>query len=133
MEEETLIYKIKCPKCAAKAEAVMMKGRIKGTYREPTANFVATRIQCEQCGLVRDRNNDAALAYELWYKTDFKGNTLWAVNERHIDFLINWLSGKMNKNDLSYFERTYAEILPKWLIINKEKAVVRLKKLKEKG
>jgi hypothetical protein len=122
MNEEILLYKIKCPKCSAKADAVMTKSGIKGTYREPTANFIAKRIECKKCGLIRDKLDNKNLDFELWYKTDFKGHSLWAVNENHLDFLIGWLNGKMNSKDLGYIERAYAETLPKWIVTNKKKS-----------
>jgi hypothetical protein len=133
MKNEMLIYKIKCPQCSAKADAIMTECGIKGTYREPTNNYIAERIECPECGLIRNKNKNEILDYELWYKSDFKGNLLWAVNEKHLNFLIEWLNGKMNKSELNHFERAYAETLPKWIITNKIKAVDKLMKLREKG
>ena len=128
-----LIYKIKCPHCSAKADAIMTKCGIKGTYREPIHSYIAERIKCQKCGLIRNKSKNEGLDYELWYKTDFKGYSLWAVNEKHLNFLIEWLNGMMNKSELNHFERAYAEILPKCVITNKIKAANKLVKLREKG
>ncbi len=106
---------------------------ITGTYREPMHNYIAERIECQKCGLIRNKSKNEGLDYELWYKTDFKGYSLWAVNEKHLNFLIEWLKGKMNKCELNHFERAYAETLPKWVITNKIKAADKLMKLREKG
>jgi hypothetical protein len=39
----------------------------------------------------------------IWYKTKLKGHSLWAVNDRHLDFMIAWFSQKILKpySDLS--------------------------------
>lgn len=128
-----VIYRIKCPKCFSKADVIMEEAGIKGTYREPTINFVAKRIQCFTCGFIRDVPKGKESDYELWYKTDLNGHSLWAVNEKQLDFLISWLSGAMNRRNLSLHDKAYAETLPKWLITNKNNALEKLRQLKSKG
>ena len=68
-------------------------------------------------------------SYELWYKTNLNNHVIWAVNEAHLEFMIDWFSNKIpkpyNKN-----EEHLVETYPKWMITNKAKVLEKLKKLK---
>jgi hypothetical protein len=131
--ENTIIYNVKCPRCFAKAEAIMKQpGICSGTYREGFYLPIARLITCNKCGFIKELSKANGTNYELWYKTKFKNHTLWAYNEAHIDFLINWLSKNMNKHNLEFFDRIKLEVLPKWLITNRLKVIDKLKKLKLK-
>ena len=99
-----------------------------GSYREPICGVGVERILCSNCALARDVKAGDENKYELWFKTIFKGHSLWANNEQHIDLLIDWLSGNMARKDSD----SYLEILPQWMITNKDKVVEKLKQLKSR-
>lgn len=100
----------------------------RGTYRESILGKSVEKILCSVCCLSKFIKNGQELNYELWYKTDIKGNALWAYNTEHIDQLIKWLSSDMMRKNSD----SYLETLPKWMITNIIKVVEKLKQLKNK-
>ncbi len=128
-----MIYAVKCPRCSKKAEAQMTAVGIKGTYREPTAKLAASRITCGECGHVIDSSEAPTDKYELWFSSTLRGHRLWAVNESHLEWLIQWLSGDLDNSRLSLADRSYVEALPKWVLTNREDAVKSLQKMRTQG
>jgi len=118
---DTKEYAIKCPKCSARAVAVMHAIGIKGTYREATVRMGVHRLVCGSCGFAKDVAAGDSGRYELWYATEFKGHRLWAVNREQLAFLIAWLSGTIREADLSLDERAMVESLPKWMVLGKNR------------
>jgi hypothetical protein len=115
-------YRIRCPRCAGKADGVMVPSGVRGTYRDVYLDHRLDRIVCPSCGLA----TTVALGtgYELFYRADFRGHTLWARNEEEIDALIDWLlSGRSGTG-------TAFEALPQWMITDRAKVVERLRKLR---
>jgi hypothetical protein len=110
-------YSVKCPKCSGQAVAQMSCVGSKGTYRELLGKLGGKRIVCDACGFSQETPPDKCDDYELWYATDFRGKRLWAVNRKHLSFLISWLSGEIEKSDLSRADRALVETLPKWMIL----------------
>jgi hypothetical protein len=135
-------FTVKCPKCSAKATAIMKPIGIKGTYREPTFKMGVHRLLCESCGLSKGGSPDNSEVYELWYVTNFRGHRLWACNHQHLSMLISWLAGDFRKQDVRFASfadrhfgmRVIAESLPKWMVIAKNRVGVlkSLRKMREK-
>lgn len=125
-------YAIKCPKCSNRAIAVMRPSGIKGTYREPTVRLSVLRIVCKACGFAQDATPSREDEYELWYVTEFRGHRLWAINRKHLSFLISWFSDDLKKAELSIGDRAMVEAFPKWMIKNKTSVLSCLKKMWEK-
>lgn len=94
----------------------------KGSYREVYVDHRLARIVCPSCSLVQEVG-PGGRGYELWYKTDWKGHTLWARNEEHAHALIEWLSSGRSGTGTPY------EALPKWMITDRAKVVAKLRKL----
>jgi hypothetical protein len=126
-------YAVRCPKCARKAEATMVEAGVKGTYREATERLVASRISCAECGHVKDTPAAPTDDYQLWYVTALRGHRLWAVNDEQLEFLMDWLSGNLNKAGLSVAARAYVEALPKWLLAHRKEAIQSLEKMRTRG
>ena len=122
-------YIIKCPQCSCKAVAIMKAVAIKGTYREPTYKMGVRRLICQSCGLSKEVTAADSDVYELWYRTGYRGHSLWAVNLEHLSFLISWLSGEIRKSDVRlaghthprFDDRIIAESLPKWMVLAKNR------------
>jgi hypothetical protein len=121
-----VIYAIRCPRCSAKANGIMRPEGTKGTYREVYVAHRLERIVCSSCGLIQEIGPGAD-DYELWYKTDFKGHTLWARNEEHVLGLIEWLSSGRSATGTPY------EALPQWMVTDRAKVVANLRKLVAAG
>jgi len=94
-------YAVKCPRCSKKAVAQMTAVGMNGTYREPAAKLAASRITCGECGHVTDSSHAPTDNYELWFSSTLRGRRLWAVNESQLEWLIQWLSGDMDKSRIS--------------------------------
>ena len=124
-------YVIKCPKCSSRAVALMKPVGIKGTYREPTVKLGVRRIACKVCGFAQDAQSVQESGYELWYTTDFRGHRLWAVNRKHLSFLISWFSDDLKKAELRAGDRAMVEVFPKWMIKNKSGGLTCLKRMSE--
>ena len=104
----------------------MQPAGTKGTYRELYVDHRLARIVCSSCKLAQDVGPDSR-DYELWYKTDFKGHTLWARNEEHAHALIEWLSSGRSATGTIY------EALPRWMVTDRAKVVAKLRKLVARG
>jgi len=124
-------YSIKCPKCSSKAVALMKRVGIKGTYREPTVKLGVRRIVCKVCGFAQDAPSAQESEYELWYATEFRGHRVWAVNGKHLSFLISWFSDDVKKAELSIGDRAMVEVFPKWMIKSKPGVLTCLKRMAE--
>ena len=119
-----MIYTLRCPRCAGKATGIMKESGTRGSYREVYIAFRLARLVCDHCKLVREPAPGSD-AYELYYKTNFRGHTLWARDERHIDALIEFLESTRSATGTSF------EALPKWMITDRAKVVAALRKLRE--
>jgi hypothetical protein len=125
-----VVYNVKCPKCSAKATARMHATGTAGTYREPMIKLGARLIVCDACGFFWKVPLDKSDSYELWYVTNFKGHRLWACNNRHLFFLISWISGDRSKIvQLGIANRARMESLPKWMLLAKNRVAI-LKRLR---
>ena len=122
---EPLIFAVKCPRCASKAEGITKPSGTKGTYREVYVDFRIDRILCAHCGLAKSAST-SPLPYELWYRSNFRGHTLWARNEDHVDSLIEHLTHGRSLTGTSY------EALRRWMVTNRSKVVEALRKLRER-
>jgi hypothetical protein len=118
-------YLVRCPQCGERAQVVPRAG-------ETLAAPVARRLVCAHCGLTKDR----AAAYppraqdawydqlELWLQTPCGGETLWAYNQEHLDFLEQYVAAPLRERahpDGSTLSQTgarnstLASRLPAWI------------------
>lgn len=119
------IYRIRCPRCAGKADGVMVPCGTRGTYREVYVDYRLERIVCPSCGLATIVK--FGTSYEFYYRTDFRGHTLWARNEAHIDALIAWLTSNESATGRQF------ETLPKWMLRDRAKVAEHLRTLRDRG
>lgn len=109
----------------------MKRVGIKGTYREPTVKLGVRRVVCKVCGFAQDAPSARESEYELWYATEFSGHRLWAVNREHLSFLISWFSGDEKSAELNVGDKSMVEVLPKWMLKNKQAVLNCLKRMAE--
>ena len=92
-------YLVRCPRCGECAQVVPLAG-------ETLAAPVARRLVCAHCGLTKDRGartsktRDQDAWYdqlELWLQTPCCGETLWAYNKEHLDFLEQYVAATLRE------------------------------------
>lgn len=81
---------------------------------------------------------DCYFKYPLWYKTEFKGETLFAYNMEHLTYLLNFISNKVRErqqNEHGWSNRSLESRLPKWMLSAKNRETIekKLRELMEKG
>nr|WP_317199049.1 hypothetical protein [uncultured Psychrobacter sp.] len=112
--DPTLVH---CPKCQSKAFVILYHDEV--------------RLSCPSCGynqakLAEQRTfywgaenpADSYFGVDLWLQTDCAGQSLWAFNRRHLEYLEDFVSAKhrqRNPNIETWQNSSLASRLPKWL------------------
>lgn len=113
-DDPTLVH---CPKCQSKAFVTLYSDEV--------------RLSCPSCGynqakLAEQRTfywgaenpKDSYFGIDLWLQTDCAGQSLWAFNKRHLEYLEDFVSAKhrqRNPNIDTWKNSSLASRLPKWL------------------
>jgi len=112
---------VECPDCGAHA-----------IVRNTTAKswmFSPRRFTCTSCGKQKDwiekglegvTDADPYFGYKLWFLTNSCGHTLFALNEKHLDFLHSYVQATHRKrprkeNDEMIRNGTLASRFPAWM------------------
>lgn len=140
VEDPTLVV---CPKCEKKAKAFL-------SDIQPDIGYSA-RVVCSSCGFTKEKTtnercfywyegepSDSYFDYRLWMVISCCGNSLWAFNRRHLDFLESFVKAELRENpkdDLGYSNSSLASRLPKWIQSkkNRKQIVECLAKLRSLG
>jgi len=77
---------------------------------------------------------DPWFGLELWFLTSFQGKPVWAINQEHLAYLIDYLSADLREKPSGSQKKTQADHLPTFMKTakNRERIVKLLKKLQEK-
>ena len=90
-------------------------------------SFAPRRFSCTACGSSKDWSEqkierrytvDAYFHYPLWLQTSCCGQTLWAYNLRHLEFIEAFVRAKLrerNPHQHHYSNRSLFSRLPKWI------------------
>ena len=90
-------------------------------------SFAPRRFSCTACGSSKDWSEqkierrytvDAYFHYPLWLQTSCCGQTLWAYNLRHLEFIEGFVRAKLrerNPHQHHYSNRSLFSRLPKWI------------------
>jgi hypothetical protein len=123
--EEFLVV---CPKCGGLAKVVIDEAEFE---KLPTRKlqkfrnqfFAPRRLVCLNC-LHRDTwkgnqiltgsNVDWYFRLPLWLAVSCCGETLWAYNEKHLEFLGNYVAAKLRERNLKG-RNSFLSKLPKWI------------------
>lgn len=143
------IYVI-CPNCSAKA---IVKT---GEFHKLKYNEYEVKVVCTACGFnqtlehvspridkKQKRGNilifgapvDPFFHLPVWFSTSFEGETLWAYNTEHLDFLAEHIGSKLReRNNFSFNVKSIGARLPKWMTSanNREDLLKAIHKLKLK-
>ena len=70
----------------------------------------------------------------VWLQADFSGETLWAYNLEHLDFLAAHVGAKLRERNQANAPRSIGSRLPRWMTSagNREAVLKLIEKLKEK-
>lgn len=139
---------VECPHCSARALVV-----------SNPIDRAKTRFTCSSCGksknwtgnssvfiqsgftnikgIVLGQPFDCFFKYPLWYKSDFKGNTLFFYNLEHLTFIKEYIQNPLRErvgNEHGWSNRSIQSRLPKWLLSagNREEIVKKINILEKK-
>ncbi len=139
-----------CPNCEGKA---LVKT---GDFHLPKSEVAEVKVVCSNCGFnkvlekVAKRHDDKqkrgnVLIYgapvdpffhlPVWLQTEFSGETLWAYNTEHLDFLAEHVGAKLReRNTLKFNVKSIGARLPRWMTSanNRDDVLKVIEKLKEK-
>ena len=126
-------FLVRCPDCSRRAE-------VRRVSPEQTPNPWQARFCCTNCATVKNKQLsgwsdnvpfDWIFKYPLWLQTECCGETLWAYNLKHLDFLESYVSAKhrvgltpTDAQKLGYQNSTLASRLPSWMITAKNRQAV---------
>ncbi|MEP4888847.1 MAG: hypothetical protein ABJV04_02375 [Aliiglaciecola sp.] len=116
---------ISCPKCSSKA-VVIPFGEDK------------VRASCTKCGYSIDKSSngrafdwggenptDGYFGFNLWLRIDCIGNSLWAFNIRHLEFLESYVSATLRErtkdDEKGWSNASLGSRLPKWIQASKNR------------
>ncbi|GLQ32006.1 hypothetical protein [Litoribrevibacter albus] len=108
-----------CPKCKSKAAII-------------PANESEYKATCFQCGFnelkkanhkqfnwYSDNPTDGVFGFDLWLRTECNGNSLWAFNKEHLNFLNDYVSAHLRERSKDekwgWSNSSLASRLPKWI------------------
>ncbi|MGP5210674.1 hypothetical protein ACTXJ5_07760 [Psychrobacter alimentarius] len=131
--DPTLVY---CPKCRSKAVITLHNDE--------------ARLSCPSCGYHQaklaerrtfhwsaENPTDSYFGANLLLQTDCSGKSLWAFNNRHLEYLEDFVSAKhrqRNPSSDTWMNSSLASRLPKWLKAakNREQVLKAIAVLKNK-
>lgn len=119
---------IHCPNCNKKTLL----------FNEANVGFLNGRISCSSCGFLKELNenssylictlqgtpigsktviaNPKGIKLSLWYSANFRGNSFWAYNESHLQFLYDFIRAKhRTRSQTDFKNRSIGSRLPKWM------------------
>jgi len=113
---------VKCPRCSARAK-IDKKDKENSDLYSPEILF------CDSCGFIKEGKmlfNSEML--ELWLQVQCCGNTLWALNEEHLDYIEKYIGAKLRERErdtkLGWHNQNMASRLPKWIKDSKNRTEV---------
>lgn len=139
-----------CPGCGRKA---IVRA---DDFESPKHVINEVRVVCADCGYNKTIENilkrkdpkqkqgnvlifgapvDPFFHLPVWLQTEFSGETLWAYNLEHLDFLAEHIGAKLReRNGYQYQVRSIGARLPRWMTSsgNREAVLKEIEKLRGK-
>lgn len=139
-----------CPQCESKA--IVHTAEFHTMKHERNA----VKVVCSSCGYNKTLENishrldpkqkqgqvlifgapvDPFFHFPLWLQSDVSGETLWAYNLEHLDFLAQHVGAKLReRNGFQFRVKSIGARLPKWMSAahNREAVLKAIEKLKTK-
>ena len=134
---------IKCPQCSQKAFVVLADEKPELGYAVkavcPNCGFSSQKVTTERKFFWQeDEPSDGFFDYQLWMRVDCCGESLWAFNLRHLEFLEEFVQAELRerpKDGLGHANGSLSSRLPKWIQSGKhrDKLLRCLEKLRALG
>lgn len=108
---------IHCPYCDVINQTLLQKTKSSWHYRSDIQH-----------------GHDPIFNLEYYYKDDYQGQPVWAMNLDHISYLIDYISADLREKPSRYLHRTASYRLPRYMKLakNREAMVKLLTSLREK-
>lgn len=113
-------------------------------------HFSILHVKCPYCGTTMSEEvhkTAEALSYtaeinkgkepwfglELWFLTSFQGKPIWAINQEHLAYLIDYLTADLREKPMGRAKKTQSDHLPTFMKTakNRERIVKLLEKMQE--
>jgi hypothetical protein len=148
-------FLVECPKCRSLARVVIRK---EDTRNVPLL-YISRKLVCSKCGLSKLWDEREVRGYQigkglksgfnrfvkiggnfdwyfqqpLWLQIECSGETLWAYNEKHLEFIENYVAAKLRERTPN-INRSLLSRLPQWIksAKNRDEILRAIRKLKEK-
>ena len=133
-------FLVHCPACSGCA-------RVLPTAHSDAGMFSPRRVVCGACGhssawehgaVSHGVDHDPYFRLPLWLSTPCCGETLWAYNARHLEFVTGYVRAELREKRLgpegTLRNTTLANRLPRWMKLakNREKVLRAMEKLRER-
>ena len=136
------LFLVHCPRCDKCARVVLLDSHYWTDEKKPpyTRLLVAPRrLTCEYCGYAKewqgksiavDGAKDWYFGQSLWLQTNCTGEILWALNQRHLKFMEDFVRADFRE---THWSKSLASSLPVWMKLgkNREDVLKCMAKLKE--
>ncbi len=128
LEEFSRKFLVRCPRCEKCAQVVVLEPPGEEPVKFTALLFAPRRLLCLQCGYTKDWQKkvisrrtlcDWYFELPLWLQTPCCGETLWAFNEAHLDFLERYVEAELRETTSRV--TPLSEKLPAWLISAKNR------------
>ena len=139
--EFTDLFLVHCPRCKECAKVVIIEAEDPPRNAPYAARLQAPRrLVCVHCGYVRERREEGFADTQtvdwyfhqpLWLVISCCGETLWAYNGRHLDFLEEFVRAGIRE---AYPNGTLASRIPAWMksARNREDVLKCIEKLRKR-
>ncbi|WP_444937087.1 hypothetical protein ACJJIW_08275 [Microbulbifer sp. JMSA004] len=130
---------IACPKCSSKAVVIpLVEDKVRASCTECGYSTDKPSIGCSFYWY-DDNPTDGYFGFNLWLRTDCVGNSLWAFNNEHLEFLESYVSANLRERskdeEWGWRNSSLASRLPKWIKSSKNRDALlkAINELKEKA
>lgn len=96
---------IKCPYCHELNQTVLQK----------------TQVSCYYKSDIK-QGHDPIFNLEYYYKDNYQGKPVWALNQEHLNYLIDYISADLREKPSRFIHRTASCRLPKYMKLAKNRA-----------
>ena len=128
-----------CPKCAGKAKILRFE---KGSEKLSERLTAPRKLICLNCPHRAEKRGGAVsigascdwyFGLPLWLQVECGVETLWAYNEKHLEFIEKYVAAKLRER-APHVNKSLASRLPQWIVSakNREEVLRAVGKLKGK-
>lgn len=122
-DDPTLIH---CPKCRLKAAVTLYNEEARLSC--PSCSYNQAKLTEQRTFFWGAENpTDSYFGADLWLQTDCAGESLWAFNKRHLEYLEDFVSAKhrqRNPDNETWMNSSLASRLPKWIKLAKNRTQI---------